>query len=501
MGIVQKDALRTSIVSYLGLILGYLNKGVLFLIFLTHEEIGLINLLASVATMYAQFASLGTFSSIWRFFPLLENKGKNHHGILTFNLLISLAGAAIVSLLALLFLDDIRAYYSLKSPLFANYLLWVIPVGLAVLIFLLMDSYCRAIQKSVFPTFANDVVLRLCTTTAIFIYSFDVWTFNTFLIVVCLLQWVPALLVALYLKVMGEFSVAVKKMAIPPRLRSIMLNYSAFSYLNGIGTSVIVTIDALMVAGMIGMAETGIYTTVIFISRALIIPYGSIMRVSVPLIPKFWKERNISGMQDLYRKVSSVSLVIGLVLFSYVWVSREELIAMLKPEAREAFRAGIYVFLFIMIGRLVDMYCGLNGTILITSKKYRYDFIFTSLLVVLVIVLNLQFIPRWGMVGAAISTALAYLLFNMARVIFVYMKYKIHPFQLNQLKVIVLAALVFTGFEFLPDLGLTPLFAIMVKGILLTTLFPGVIYILRIEPEINGYIQKLLRLKTSKTAK
>lgn len=498
MGIVQKDAFRTSIVSYLGLILGYLNKGVLFLIFLSAEEIGLINLIASVATMYAQFASLGTFNTIWRFFPLLENKTRKHHGIFSFNLLIALFGAAFITLAALFFLDDIKDYYSNKSPLFADYLLWVLPVGLAVLIFMLMDGYCRAIQKSVFPTFANDVVLRLFTTAAIFIYALDVWSFHTFVIVVCLLQWVPTIMVALYLKLMGEWSVSVKKIVIPPRLRTIMLYYSGFSYLNSIGTSVIITIDALMVAGMIGMAETGIYTTVIFISRALIIPYGSIMRVSVPLIPKFWKDRNMAGMQDLYRKVSSVSLVIGLVLFSYVWVGREELISMLKPEAQAAFRAGIYVFLFIMIGRLIDMYCGLNGIILITSKKYRYDFIFTASLVILVIVLNLQFIPLWGMVGAAISTALAYLLFNLARVVFVYLKYKIHPFQTNQFKVILLAALVFTGFEYMPNLAVTAYLGILIKGALLTLLFPGVLYALRMEPEINAYVHKLIRRKSRK---
>ena len=37
MGIIKKDALRTMVLSYLGLILGYLNRGVFFILFLTNN--------------------------------------------------------------------------------------------------------------------------------------------------------------------------------------------------------------------------------------------------------------------------------------------------------------------------------------------------------------------------------------------------------------------------------------------------------------------------------
>jgi hypothetical protein len=60
MGIVQKDALRTMLISYLGIALGYINKGLLFLIILSTAQIGLVNLLISVGTLFAQFANLGT---------------------------------------------------------------------------------------------------------------------------------------------------------------------------------------------------------------------------------------------------------------------------------------------------------------------------------------------------------------------------------------------------------------------------------------------------------
>ena len=103
MGIVQKDALRTSIIAYIGLVLGYLNKGLLFLVFLTMEEIGLVNLLVLVGVMFAQFANFGSYNAIWRFFPILQDRDKKHHGFLSFNLLIAGLGTVVITLLIILF--------------------------------------------------------------------------------------------------------------------------------------------------------------------------------------------------------------------------------------------------------------------------------------------------------------------------------------------------------------------------------------------------------------
>ena len=57
----------------------------------------------------------------------------------------------------------------------------------------------------------------------------------------------------------------------------------------------------------------------------------------------------------------------------------------------------------------MDMYSGLNGTILVTSKKYRYDFTFSLMLVALTVASNALLIPRWGMTGAALATMITVL--------------------------------------------------------------------------------------------
>jgi hypothetical protein len=42
----------------------------------------------------------------------------------------------------------------------------------------------------------------------------------------------------------------------------------------------------------------------------------------------------------------------------------------------------------------------------------------------------------WGSIGAAISTSMAFVIYNLGRVIFVYRVYKIHPFTKEQFSII-----------------------------------------------------------------
>ena len=43
MGVVQKEAIKTTVLSFIGLSLGYVNKAILFIALLTVEQVGLMN--------------------------------------------------------------------------------------------------------------------------------------------------------------------------------------------------------------------------------------------------------------------------------------------------------------------------------------------------------------------------------------------------------------------------------------------------------------------------
>jgi O-antigen/teichoic acid export membrane protein len=235
----------------------------------------------------------------------------------------------------------------------------------------------------------------------------------------------------------------------------------------------------------------------IYLISAIQVPYKSLLRTSSPLIPVYWKEKKLTEMNALYKQVSSISLIISLFLFSLIWINRFELFSLLKPE----YMAGIQVFLFLMIGRILDMYLGLNGIIFVTSKKYKYEIIFTLIMIGLVYGLNLLLIPMYGMTGAAISTAIALIAYNLGRVLFVYFAYKMHPFEINQLKVIALFFGLIIGTEYFVPIIENFFLSVGLKTIVFSLLFLAPIYKLDWNTDIKKYIQNGSKFLKNKLAK
>lgn len=497
MGIIQKDAFRTMLISYGGLLLGYLNKGFLFILLLTSEQIGLVNLLVAVGLLLAQLANFGTIYSVWKFFPFFRNISKNHYGFLFLNVLIVLVGLSICCISIFLFQADILAYYAEKSGSFVDYFYLIFPIGISTVFFLLFENYMRGLNQNILPVFLNEFFLRIMLSVLLVCFSLTWISFDTFLIVYSLAHFIPGFILLIHLIRIKELKFSLKNITVPKRFKRIIIQYSLFSYLNSIGALVVVTMDAMMIAAMLGLEETGVYTTVVYLVSAISVPYKSLLRISSPFVPLYWKEKKLDKMNELYKQVSSVSLIFVLFFFALVWINRTALFSFLGPE----FQPGIYVFLFIMVGRILDMYLGLNGVIFYTSKKYKYDLLFTVFLIGIVFVLNLWLIPIYGMIGAAISTGFALIVYNLGRVAFVYFVYKMHPFEKHQFYVLGLFGSLIAFFEFFYPVFDNRIISIGIACVLFALLFFVPILKLNWNKDLEAYFQKGLLFVKQKALK
>jgi O-antigen/teichoic acid export membrane protein len=493
MGFVQKDAFRTMSISYFGLLLGYLNKGVLFILILSTEQIGLINLLLSVGLLFAQFSNLGTIYAITKFFPFFKGRNKDNKGFLKLILITVGIGICICIFFTFIFQERIADYYSIKSKEFVEYYFWIIPIGIANVLFLIFENYLRSLYKNLLAVFSYELLLRILLSGLLGLYFLKVIDFHFFVIAHALLYLIPTVILALYLIYLKELDFRFTKIKIPSKIRKIVISYSALSYVNSLGNLLVTTLDALMIAYFLGLRATGIYTTIIYLTSALQVPYKSLIRVSSPLIPLYWKQKNWDLMKELYQKVSSVSLVLALFMFSLVWINRGEIFSLLPSEYLE----GIWVFLFLMIGKILDQFFSLNGVIFSVSDKYKYDIIFTIVLLILVFSLNYVFIPKFGIAGAALSTGIAYIAYNVGRLIFIWKVYNLHPFQKNQFKIIVSFALIVIFFEIKPW-KFDFIYELIFNSSLFSLLFFIPIYVFNWETEIKAYWLKAKKFILSK---
>ncbi len=491
MGFVQRDTVITTILSYIGLVLGYINKGVLFIIFLSTEQIGLISIVTAIGVMFAQLANLGTVNSIWKFFPFFRSGDRRDRGLLLFNIITALIGIVLFGSLYILFRDQISSLYIEKSPLFVEYYFWVLIIGVPMVYYFIIDVYLRSMYKNIVTVFTRDVFLRIVVTILLILFWQNIISFELMLEMICFSYVAQTLLLLIYLNYLGLTKNLLTKITIPGKMKQIMWSFSLYSYMNSIGRVFVMTLDVMMISSMIGLGGTGVYSTIIYFTSALMIPYQSLLRVTSPLVAEYWKTKAMGDMKELYAKVSSISVLVGLYLFALVWTNRNEVFSLLPDE----FADGVYVFLFLMIGRLFDMYMGLNGNILATSKKYKYDILFTSILILLVFVLNLLLIPDYGIVGASLSTMIAYIGFNLARFIFVWVKFRLQPLRKSQLYSILIGGslIVFVEFAF-PAID-NIWMSLIAKCSVITLLFPVVVYAFKLEPEIVEYVNKILKRK------
>lgn len=420
------------ILSYAGIGLGYLNKGILFLIILSTEQIGLINLIITVGLLFAQMANFGAVFTTWKFLPFFKNKERKHHGFLALMLGLVLFGIIVCLTVLILFRDEIQQAYLERSAEFVDYYYWVIPVGIGYVLFMVLEAYLRGFYKNIISVISYEIVLRLGVTLTLISFAMQWINFGVFIYLNSILYLIPPVILLVYLARSSELYLSPANIRVSRRFRKIIFSFSGFNYINTLGAVVIASLDVIMIAQMVGLEATGVYTTIIFLSSVIQVPYRSIIRISSPLVADYWKHREMDKMKDLYTRVSSVSLMIALSTFIYLWLNIDLLFSFLKPE----FQSGIWVFLFLMMGRMLDMYFGLNGPIFSTSKKFRYDIIFTVVLMATVYLLNLWFIPIWGIAGAAISTGLSLVVYNVGRLIFVWYIFRIHPFERNQFIII-----------------------------------------------------------------
>ena len=93
-----------------------------------------------------------------------------------------------------------------------------------------------------------------------------------------------------------RFYISTKYFKISRKMQKLMFNYGIVVYFNGLGRTIILMTDMIMLSAISGLKEVGICTTMVFFSNALYAPYTALMRISSPYVSKFWKSRDMKAV-------------------------------------------------------------------------------------------------------------------------------------------------------------------------------------------------------------
>lgn len=489
MGIVIRQSIKTTIVTYIGFAIGYVNTLFLFPLVLSKEQIGLTRLLISVSFLFATFASLGAGNIPNKFFPYFRDEKKQHNGFLSLILSIGLMGFVLFVIVFFLLKDVIFDIYSKNSPLLLEYYFYFIPFTLIVVLSTIFESYLIVQQKPILPTFVREIWMRLLVMLGLSAIYFGFFTFTTFTDSIIIYYLLGLLILVIYAK--REKILFLKpnfQITKSPHFKEMFI-FAGFVIMGNASATIIVNLDSLMLSAYSGLGSAGIYTIAFFIASVIEIPKRSISQVVIPIVSKANKEGDTATLKELYQKTSLNQLIVGGLIFLGIWCNIENAFKLI-PNG-EIYAQGKWVVFYIGISKLFDMATGVNQEIVGTSKYYKIDLLFYLFLVVVAVITNLIFIPLYGITGAALASAISIFLFNTIRFIFLLFVFKIQPFSFSTIKVIAVFFLtLFASYLIIPNSNF--IVDLILRSMMVIALFGGLILFLKASQDFQQVVQSII---------
>ena len=488
MGIVRKQGVNITLVSFLGVIIGAINTMFVFPNVLGAEGHGLVMLILSIATVLAQFAHLGIPNTIIRFFPYLKDRKKF---IYRLALQVPLMSLFFLGLVFYIFGDYLFDGYIRKNELFSEFQPIILPLVASLVFFEVLLSISRSELKSVFPAVLREFILRLSTLVTLCMYSFNFLSFSEFVYCWLGLYSLNVLFLSIYLFRFKLLNISFGFPLFPNSdIARKMSKYGLVTLLTSSAAILVNRIDVLMLGYYLELENIAFYTVAFFMASLIHIPARSILQIVKPLLAKAWAENNMQEIVNLYRKTALNQLIIGLLLFIGVWMNINDLL-LFVPEKYQGIQM---VFFYIGLSKLIDVSVGVNGAIISTSNYYKYDLYINMVLILIVIITNITFIPLYGIVGAAMATSLAILIHNIIKTSVLYFLFRIHPFQLNTLKVTLLSVLIYYVLNLIPfTLIDSNILRVIVRSVCIVLVYSFVIIRFNLSDDINQLFKKLIR--------
>lgn len=500
MGIIVKQTIKSSIYAYLGVALGFFTTSWLMPHSMTTEENGLVRLLWSITVLLVQFSNLGFNTAGIRYFPHFRDEKNSNNGFLFLSCMISLIGFVICMGLFSIYKPFIYKLLNAEpSGILEENLYSIIPLTLFTLYFNVFDNYAKSLYNATTGTFWKEFGQRIFIAISIIIFLLKLVNFQVFIILWQIAICLPTLVMIGKVWYDGNLNLKPQLNFLTPQLIRGIASLSALTFLSGFTTQIVKYIDQIQITAHKGLSENGIYATVMMFGSVISMPSQQLARISGTVIADAWRNNDLDNILKVYQKSCINQLLIGGLVFIGIIANLHNVFAILPPE----YATGKWVIIIIGIGQIFDMFTGVNGIILSTSKYYYFDSIFMILLIFGTWQLNEALIPEYGITGSAIATALSILAFNSFRTFFVWYKFGMQPFSLHNLYILIIMAAVYflsmllpvvPGFAGIPGFLIdTP-----IRSALITSVFIFTVYTLKISPEINtlldSSIKKILQL-------
>jgi len=498
VGVIAKQSIRGTIVTYLGIAVGIVTTFFVLTRFLTTEEIGLARVLIDAATLFVGLAQLGTNASIIRFYPYFREKdSEEDHGFFFWALVVPFIGFLLFAIIYWACRVPLGAWFGDKSPLFVEYYYFVLPLAFFMLYQTICESTCNVLMHIVVPRAVRELIVRVGLLAIYLLYAFDFLSIDGLVIGICVNYSLAAVINLCYF-----FSL--KRINLRPDWsylrahRDIVrkyLVYTGFLIISAVTTVLAPTLSSFFVTAKMGLDNTGIFAIATYMAVMVSVPNRSVAAIASPQLARAIKEQNSDECSHLVSQVTRNMLLIGGFILLAMWVNID-LIFHILPNGT-TYATAKYVVLILGVSQLVLATFSICFTLLTYSRFYAFSLLLSLILTVSALLLNNYLVPLYGMEGAAWSNMLSYGLYYLLIIATVVPLCRVHIIDRNWWAilalVVVLFALNWAWQTYLPALN------IWLDSILRSVVILGsgalIAYKAKLSPEINDQIVNSLNRK------
>lgn len=408
MGIIARQSIKGTIVTYMGVAVGFLTTFFVLTRFLSAEEIGLARVLVDAATLFIGLAQLGTNTSIIRFYPYFKDVDTRDHGFFFYTLVVPLFGFLLFALVYWACHIPLGNWFGDKSPLFMDYYYMVLPLAFFMLYQTIFETNANVLMRIVVPRAVRELVVRIGMLALYLLYAFRILSMDGFVIGLCLNYAVAALVNLAYLFAVGHISLRPDWTFLrnnPSLVRNYLL-YTGFLFISAVASVLAPALSSFFITAKMGLDSTGIYAIATYIAVMVSIPYRSVTAIASPQLAHAIKEQDRQGASRLIHQVSNNLLLVGGLIFLAIWFNID-LIFHLLPNG-STYAAAKNVVLILGINQIVIATFSICLSALSYSRFYVFSLFLSFFLTAASVCLNNYLIPLYGMDGAAMSNLIAY---------------------------------------------------------------------------------------------
>lgn len=489
MGIVVTQSIKNTLITFVGFAIGAVNTLFMYTHFLGEEYYGLTAFLLSSANIMMPFMAFGIQNTLVRFYA--EHKSEQEKSrFLNLMLVLPLILVVPVFIGLVLFYNDTAELLSHENPIISEYV-WMIPlIGLFMGYFEIFYAWVKVHLKSVFGNFVKEVLLRFFITVFLFGVHLNWLTNIEFVYILVFIYFLMMMIMAFV-----AFKVRKPEFHLQfPKDKKEVVVYSAFIIFSSGIAVLLLDIDKFMIGQYIPINEAAYYSVAIFIALTISVPMRAMHQITHPITTDLMARKKHEELNELYKKTAITLQVVGGFIMLGILTNIHQIYALLP----EKYSAGISVVFLISLSKFFDLMLGNNNSIIFNSKFYKTVLLLGLCLVVVTISLNMIFIPKYGIKGAAVATLISIGVYSIAKLLFVVLKMNLFPFTkktLLSLGIITFSFLVFYYWNF----PFHPIVNIFLKSFLISIWYWTFNYLFKISSDINNMLSKLLNYIKSRT--